>query len=324
MNRQSLGRLERVELRDVWSNEATDFTPWLAQPENLKVLEETLGIDLEVEAIEKPVGPFSADILCKDLGTNRSVLIENQLERTDHRHLGQLLTYAAGLQAVTVIWIAARFTEEHRAALDWLNEITEESLCFLGLEVEVWRIGGSPAAPRFNIISKPNEWSRSVKNAPADPSRSRLHATHRNYWAAFHEVLNRVGGPVSGNRKPQPQSWMGYRVGRSGVSLFASRQPRKQRVCASLYLSGEKANAFFAGLKQDKDSIESELGWPLDWREMPKEREIVTYLNSVDPDNESDWPQQHEWLAERINAMHAVFSPRIKNLNTDDLEEGEP
>ena len=165
MNKDTLGRLTRVELRDIWLSEASDFTPWLAGEENLAVLSEALAIDLELEAQEKSVGPFRADILCKDIGTGAWVLIENQLERTDHNHLGQLLTYASGLEAVTIIWIAARFTEEHRSTLDWLNKITDDSFRFFGLEVELWKIGSSPAAPKFNIVSKPNDWSRSVAQA---------------------------------------------------------------------------------------------------------------------------------------------------------------
>ena len=324
MNTKSLGRLERVELREIWGSEATDFTPWLAQPENIKVLEETLGIELEVESEEKAVGPFRADILCKDLGTNSWVLIENQLERTDHIHLGQLLTYAAGLQAVTVVWVAARFTDEHRAALDWLNEITDESFCFFGLEVELWRIGNSSAAPKFNVVCKPNDWSRTVKQSLDDRNLSELQVIQRKYWAAFHEVLNALDGPVSGNRKPRPETWMSYSVGRSGVSVTVSRSRQRKRLRASLYLAGGNAKLLFGLLQRQKDAIERELEQALDWREMRKDCEIASYLGDVDPDNESDWPQQHEWLAERINAMHAVFSPRIKNLNTDDLEEREP
>lgn len=160
-----LGRLQPVELRDAWLSEASDFTPWLANKENLEILGATLGIDLELEAQERRVGPFRADILCKDVGTGHWVLIENQLERTDHNHLGQLLTYASGLEAVTIVWIAARFTEEHRSTLDWLNRITDESFQFFGLEVELWRIGDSAPAPKFNIVSKPNDWSQSVAQA---------------------------------------------------------------------------------------------------------------------------------------------------------------
>ncbi len=153
MSSQTLGRLESVDLRTTWTSEWNDFTPWLAKPENLKLLAETVGLDLEFESVEKNVGPFRADILCKDTLDNSWVLIENQLERTDHTHLGQLLTYAAGLETVTIIWIAQRFTEEHRATLHWLNEITSDRFAFFGLEIELWKIGNSPVAPKFNVVS---------------------------------------------------------------------------------------------------------------------------------------------------------------------------
>jgi hypothetical protein len=162
MSQPSLGRLERVDLRTAWLSESGDFTPWLASEENISLLGDTIHLELEVEAQEKNVGPFRADILCKDTASDNWVLIENQLERTDHSHLGQLITYAAGLQAVTIVWIAERFTEEHRAALDWLNEATSEDINFFGLEVERWRIGNSPVAPKFNVVSSPNDWTRRV------------------------------------------------------------------------------------------------------------------------------------------------------------------
>ena len=140
MAQLNLGRLEQVELRSIWANEAGDFTPWLAQEDNLRLLGDTIGIELELEERERAVGPFSADILCKDTVGGAWVVIENQLERTDHTHLGQLITYAAGLKAATIVWIASRLTEEHRAALDWLNEITDGKFQFFGLEIEVWKI----------------------------------------------------------------------------------------------------------------------------------------------------------------------------------------
>ena len=165
MNNESLGRLEKVDLRQIWLSESSGFTPWLAQHESLKLLGETIEMELECQSQEKEVGPFRADILCNDLSNDKFVLIENQLERTDHTHLGQLLTYAAGLEAVTIVWLAQRFTDEHRAALDWLNEHTSEQINFFGLEIELWKIGNSLVAPKFNIVSKPNDWTRSMKPA---------------------------------------------------------------------------------------------------------------------------------------------------------------
>jgi hypothetical protein len=318
----NLGRLERVELRDIWITEATDFTPWLARPENLVVLGAALGIDLELEAQEKTVGPFRADILCKDIGTDGWVLIENQLERTDHIHLGQLLTYASGLEAVTIVWIAARFTEEHRSTLDWLNRITNEKFRFFGLEVELWRIGSSTPAPKFNVVSKPNDWSQSVAQAARaidDAELSGTRIVQRAYWAALNTALTAIGGPVSGNRKPQPQSWMVYSIGRSGLHLSAVMIRPKSQVRSELHIAGDRAKAFFALLVQQKDEIERELGYQLEWEELPSKRDsrISSYLNNVDPENETDWPRQHEWLATRLNGMHRVFANRVRALDAD-------
>lgn len=157
----TFGRLERVDLCEVWPHEAASFTPWLAQAESIQLLGDTIGMSLQVEAQEKDVGPFRADILCRDTSPNGGwVLIENQLERTGHPHLGQLITHAAGLDAATVVWIAQHFTDEHRAALDWLNEITGDAFRFFALEVEAWRIGDSMPAPKFNVVSRPNSTLR--------------------------------------------------------------------------------------------------------------------------------------------------------------------
>ena len=132
----NLGRLEKItDLREVWKTEDKDFTPWLANEQNLGLLGETIHMDLELEAVEKYVGPFRADILCRNTDDNSHVLVENQVERTDHTHLGQLMTYAAGLDTVSIVWIAREFTDEHRAALDWLNEITGDKFNFFGLEI---------------------------------------------------------------------------------------------------------------------------------------------------------------------------------------------
>ncbi|MGI9392799.1 MAG: DUF4268 domain-containing protein, partial [Parvibaculales bacterium] len=159
-----LSKLEKVDLRKVWKKEDKDFTPWLARERNIQLLADTIGMDLEMEEEEKSVGPYYADILCKNLQDDSPIVIENQLEATDHKHLGQLLTYASGLDAFTLIWIAKAFTEEHKAALNRLNEITNEDFRFFGLEIELWRIGESAPAPKFNIVSEPNNWKKETKN----------------------------------------------------------------------------------------------------------------------------------------------------------------
>ena len=322
MSGKELGRLVKVDLRNVWSSESSDFTPWLGRPENLAILAETLDMELELEAQEKPVGPFRADLLCKDIQTDTWVLVENQLERTDHTHLGQLLTYASGLQAVSIVWIAARFTEEHRSTLDWLNKITDESFRFFGLEVELWRIGDSPAAPKFNIVSKPNDWSRQVRQAARaidDADISDTKRTQLAFWEGLHRALNSRNGPVSGNRKPQPQSWMNYSVGRTGFMLGAVMVRWQNNIRAELYITGANAKGFFRALLRDRAKIEGDLGYALEWDERPdgQDTRIFITLDVAQPDDTSDWPRQHEWLADRLNDLHRVFSRRVSGLEPD-------
>ncbi len=325
---ETLGRLEKVDLRDVWTKEDSDFTPWLAREENLSVLAETLGIELELEAKEKAVGLFRADILCKDtssrdIDSKTWVLIENQLEATDHKHLGQLLTYASGLKAVTIIWIASHVTEEHRSTLDWLNRITDTDFRFFGLEVELWRIGDSAPAPKFNIVSKPNDWSRSVAQAARAMDETDLSETQikqREYWTALQAVLNDTAGPVSGNRKPRPQAWMPYPIGRGGFQLGAVMVPTQRRIRSELYLNGRSAEAYFHLLREQKRAIHGDCGYELDWQELPDAHasRIAISLDDVDPWNEDDWPRQHEWLATHLNDFHRVFANRVRALDADD------
>ena len=327
MSNNGLGRLSRVDLREIWNSESSDFTPWLAREENLSILAETLGLELELEMQEKAVGPFRADILCKDISSDSWVLIENQLERTDHSHLGQLLTYASGLEAVNIVWIAAQFTDEHRSTLDWLNRITDEDFRFFGLEVELWRIGDSPAAPKFNVISKPNDWSRSVAQAARAIDESNLSDTRlkqREYWEAFNRVLDQAAGPVSGNRKPQHKPWMTYSVGRSEFGLNAVMSRPKNHIRAELYIQGKDAKTFLAMLQEQQQGIESELGYSLDWETLPDRQDsrISITLSDADPDDESDWPRQHTWLAKRLNNFFQVFRQRVKELNVADAYEG--
>lgn len=326
----TLGRLQKVDLRDIWKTEAQDFTPWLAQEDNLAELADTIKLDLELEAQEKNVGPFRADILCKNTENGSWVLIENQLERTDHIHLGQLLTYASGLDAVTIVWVAAQFTDEHRATLDWLNDITDDKFRFFGLEIELWRIGDSPVAPRFNVISKPNDWTRSISQAAKRISEEPLTGTKARqlkYWTDLKAYMEREGNPVR-SQAPLPQHWALYGIGRTGFNLMATVNTRENRVGVELYIGVSDAKKLFRILMEEKEPIESELGSSLDWRELPERKgsRIVLFRMNTDPTDESDWPAQHKWLADTIEKFDRVFRDRVKTLNADDWagEEEEP
>ncbi len=314
-----LGRLEKVDLRNAWATETSHFTPWLAGEENIRLLGKTIGLELEVQVTEKEVGPFRADILCKDLATGNWVLIENQLERTDHLHLGQLLTYAAGLDAVTIIWIAQHFTPEHRAALDWLNDITREGVSFFGLEIELWRIADSPLAPKFNIISKPNEWSRAVKESADKTGLSDSQEVLLDFWAGLQEHLAKYSAIIR-PAKPQPQSFVSMALGRGNTRLVAVASSRAAEVRAEVAMHGATADLFYRTLKAQKESIERELGEELNWYDESEKKRRIFLRRDADLDVRNRWPEYFAWLQEKLEKLHCAFSKRIKAIDTDEYE----
>jgi Domain of unknown function (DUF4268) len=326
MTKLTLGRLERQQLREAWQDEARDFTPWLAQPENLKLVSEVIGIDLELVGTEKSVGPFFADILCKDAITGNAVLIENQLERTDHSHLGQLLTYAAGRDSVTMVWTARNFTEEHRAALDWLNRHTDEGINFFALEIELYRIGDSAAAPRLNVVCKPNEWSKRVSESPSNSGSDELTENNRlqlEYWVAFQEHVN-TRGTFLRFAKPQPRHWLHASLGRAGFKLaaIASLYDQVRQTFdghenrAEFNIDVFNAKAYMEALRQIPN-LESSLSLPeaLTWYSAEGVRACRLYLRrNCNLKDRSAWPERHEWLRTRLEALHRTFAPIVKDL----------
>ena len=315
-----LGHLEKVELREVWTNESSGFTPWLAQAENLKRLGETIGIDLELEAQEKEVGPFRADILCKDTTTDNWVLIENQLERTDHSHLGQLLTYAAGLEAVTIVWLAERFSEEHRATLDWLNERTDEKINLFGLEIELWKIGDSPIAPKFNIVSKPNDWTRSVQRA-AEGEITEHKRTQLAFWTAFRNYMEEKSSIRC--HKAYPQHWMTHSIGKSGIHLSSVASTSNSEtntddpeIRVELVLDGKNAKQNFTALEKRREEIERAIGAPLKWHNPEGKNMCRIYIRTNANFLDSKlWPQQQEWLRDKLETFFKVFAPMVRTLD---------
>lgn len=323
----TLGRLELVDLRSVWTTEDRDFTPWLAREENLEILGDTIGMELELEAQEKDVGPFRADLLCKDTATDDWDLIENQLEGTDHKHLGQLLTYAAGLHAVTIVWLANSFSEEHRATLDWLNEITDDRFRFFGLKIELWRIGDSLAAPKFSIISKPNDWRKAVGQASRRLEAEAMTDSERlylRYWTAFRGYLTEHTQSLR-VKTPRPRGWTRFSIGRSGVQLDAVVSPQKQRLAAGLYMRDDHAKAYFHLLQADQAAIEQAFGCALNWQELPEKRasRIVIYKEDTDPTDEADWPNQHAWLVDMLQRLDTTFRERVRQLDPADWQPEE-
>lgn len=314
---QKLGRIERVELRSIWMSEDRHFTPWLAQPENLEILGETLGIELELEAQEKDVGPFRADILCKNTAEKDSwVVIENQIEKTDHRHLGQLLTYASGLKASTIVWISADFCEEHRAALDWLNQLTDKSVRFFGLEIELWKIGDSHAAPRFNIVCQPNDWENTVRDEAeklTGDTANRSQNLRIKYWSAFRAYLQEKKSKLR-PQKPSRDHWYTFGIGTSRAHTAALLITRENKIAVQLNINSEDAKSLFNEFIKLKVDIEAIVGSPLDWREMPdKKSSRIVLFNAADPYDEKSWPEQFAWLQNMLEKFDKAFRPLFAN-----------
>ena len=325
MSTPSLGRLTRVELRAAWKNESSHFTPWLAQPENIAFLAETMGLSpdgLEVQGQEQAVGPFRADILCRNTEDNSLVLIENQLERTDHSHLGQLLTYAAGLKAVTLVWIAERFTEEHRAALDWLNTITDDTFHIFGFEIELWRIGDSPPAPKFNVVVQPNEWVKRVRESSTAGSTTDADKIKLDFWAGFAAYMKERKSMFRPPKLDRAWNWHGWGMGRSYFQLCASVNVRDGRNTVWLNLSGPDADAHARMLEPEQAAFERELGCELEWTSGQKERKLIAHL-SGDITDRSRWPVQYAWLLDTMTAFDRVFRPRVRGLDAATWTDGE-
>ncbi len=319
MTTPKLGRLEKLDLRDAWKNEAGDFTPWLASEENIKLLGDAMNLDLEVQQQEAQVGPFRADILCRNTADNSLVLVENQLERTDHRHLGQLFTYAAGLDAVAVVWIASQFTEEHRAAMDWLNRITHDGFHFFGLEIELWRIGESEPAPKFNIVAKPNDWSKVVKEASSGGGeRTPSQQKQAEFWTDFGKVIEESG---SGWKvpKPQPATWVGYGIGRSGFGLYPTVAVNDGWAAVRLTMSDANAEAYFHLLQAEQHAIEQELGIEVSWLEKPGRNHCTIEARAQGSiDKKQDRRRLMVWMLQTMDAFERVFRHRIKTLDAAD------
>ena len=320
--KKALGTLEKVDLREVWESENEDFTPWLAREENINKLGQKIGLDLEVEAQEKRVGKFRADILCKDINTDNWVLIENQLEKTNHGHLGQLLTYATGLDAVTIVWVAATFNEEHKATLDWLNKITDENYNFFGLEIELYKIEDSKIAPKFNLVCQPDNWSQSISREAKRIEQGEVSETklkQYKFWTELGKELQAADTPLK-LQKVYPQHWTNIAVGKTGVHLGATFNTQQERVSAQLYIIKKKN--WFKELESQKDIIEKELGEKLSWQLLPEKAasRIALYRSNSDIENTDDWKEMLKWLVLKLEKLRIVFSPRLKNLRLDSEE----
>ena len=286
-----LGKIKRItDLRSVWQHEALNFSKWLAQDENLAQLSEAIGIDIILEELESSVGNFNVDLFAIEEGTDRKIIIENQLEDTNHDHLGKIITYASGKGAEVIVWIVKRARDEHRQAIEWLNQNTGVKIGFFLVEIELWQIDDSAIAPKFNVVERPNDWAKQMKNVDNLSDTKQL---QQNFWLSLSETIKSSYAKEFSPRKAQPQHWYDLSVGSSSYHIGLTVNTQKKRLGAEIYIPDDKGK--FAIFKEHANEIEQIVGSKVEWREATKATRIIT-LHSYDISDESNWPQAIEWL----------------------------
>lgn len=307
---KKLGTLKKVNLRSVWGHEALDFTRWLAKDENIALLADELDIDIENIKPEESAGRYSVDILADEVSSKRKVIIENQLEATDHKHLGQILTYASAHDASIIIWIVKDYTEEHKQAIDWFNRHMPEQIAFFLVQIELWQIGSSEPAPKFNIISQPNSWAKTLKNAASSEkgNPSELKLLQQSFWQSLKEYVNKLDTKSSINygRTPLPQHWYDISFGTSKANIALTFNSKHNQIGCELYIKNDES--IFRAIEKDKDSIEKSLGNDIQFMDLPESAafRIIKY-HSCSPTDENQWENYFNWLNEQAEKFQKTF-----------------
>lgn len=318
---KNLGGLRKLNVRTIWQNEASEFTPWLASDENIGLLGDAIGIELEVENTEVSVGPYSADILAKDTATGRYVVIENQLEKTNHDHLGKAITYASVLDATAIVWIAPDFTDEHRKALDWLNDHTTEDTSFYGVSVELWQIDDSKPAVKFNVVSAPADILRIAAKSKGSEELSDIRKAQLEFWTKFRDKLLSTK-QVPSAQTPRPQYWYDISLGRSGIHLSTVFNTFENTCGIRVYISNRIAAKALPQLEKQRSDIEREIGESLEWNPYPDKRDkIVRLSRQADIFKRDEWDEYCDWLVDMTLKFRSAFAPRVKALDLESTNE---
>lgn len=306
----NLSKLEEIkDLRTVWPHEALDFTPWLSQDDNITLLADAIGIDITVDETESSVGDFNVDIFASETGTDRKIIIENQLEDTNHDHLGKLITYASGKSADIVVWLVKHAREEHKAAIEWLNNHTDDNVGFFLCEIKLYRIGNSEPAVKFEVIEKPNDWTKEVKKSESINETQQL---RYDYWVAFEDYAfkNPIFAKNFKKRKPSKNQWLNFSIGSSACHIAVSQIKQRNELDVELYINDD--TELYNSLYENKTDIELTSGLSFDWRELPdRKASRIVLKKSVQLENKNTWESQFEWLIDVMVKMKTTFNQYI-------------
>lgn len=300
----NLGTLKEIkDLRKVWPHEALNFTPWVA--ENIELLGDAVGLDITVDETESSVGDFNVDIYASETGTDRKIIIENQLEDTNHDHLGKLITYASGKGADVIIWVVKHAREEHKAAIEWLNNHTDEKIGFFLCEIKLFQIGDSQIAPSFSVVEKPNDWAKEIKKTTASNATQQKRL---EYWQAFNDYAFKdlKFAKEFNMRKPTTDHWMDFSIGSSACHIGVTQIQKRSAIGVELYINDDKD--LFKSLYSHKNDIENVMGVTLDWRELPERKASrIIVEKQVQLDAQDNWTEQFDYVMDILIKMKKAF-----------------
>ncbi len=311
MSTIKLGRLEEVDVRKLWSHEQYDFSNWLAKAENIELLNEVLGLTLVDVEKEVFVGSYRCDLVASDETTGQKVIIENQLEASNHDHLGKIVTYASGLDANVIVWIVKEAREEHRSAIEWLNNNTNKNINFFFIEIHAYKIGDSLYAPKFEVVEKPNDF---IKNAKVQVGSGELNKTQSErlaFWTRFNEVLIERGKPFN-VRKATTNHWYDVAMGVSTAHVAITLVNKEDCIGIELYINNNKT--LFDELSSNKQQIESELGLQLDWQRLDEKKasRIMYRIPGLHFDDHSNYDALMNEVIDKVVLFTKVFKKYIK------------
>ena len=304
--------LEKVNLREIWKHEALDFTNWLALEDNISLLLDEIGVTAENIVTEDSAGKFNVDITADEVGTGKKIVIENQLEKTDHSHLGQLLTYASSFDACIIVWVVAEVREEHKRAIEWFNEHMHDEISFFLVRTEVYRIGNSEKAVKFNVIVEPNSWSKILRmKRTGENTISETMINHLNFWEGFKDYSSKINTKLRVTRTPRAQKWFDIAIGKGGVNLTVTRNTRDKYVGAMIWI-GNSQN-MFNNLFDNKELFESIVGLEVQWNELEdKKASWVKCIYPCDPDDNDRQEEYYQWFIETCEKLQKAFKKIIK------------
>lgn len=305
-----LGKLTEVNIRELWRHEQYDFSEWLSKDENLEMLSDEIGLTLTDVSKEVFVGSYRCDLVAKDETTGIKVIIENQLEATNHDHLGKLITYASGLDANVIIWIVKEAREEHRSAIEWLNNNTNKDISFFLMEIRAYKIEDSLPAPKFVIIEKPNDFVKTANASLNNRELSKSQAERLTFWNRFNEVLISKNKPFN-VRKATTDHWYDVALGTSEAHISITLVNKINSIGIEVYINDNKE--LFDKLYSEARAIQDELDFTMDWQRLDNKKasRIIYYISGLDFNNHENYDELINEVIDKVIAIRDSFRNRL-------------